>query len=180
MPRRQEYCFERVLRCELGGRCTLPAIHHGVCNFCQCWRHFMKMQETNQPLHYLRRRRSIWPLDIAQRKRFSLGNFWRMWATCKKEPTSIACNNQGCIALVKNRTHHSRTKHIKVQHHLIRDKLKNQKICLKYCPTEDMIADVLTKPLANDRHQPLTKKRGLEAFNYSQSGSVEDRALDCS
>ena len=50
---------------------------------------------------------------------------------------------------------------------------------MKYCPTEDMIADVLTKPLANDRHQTLTKAIGLETFDYSQSGSIEGRALDC-
>ena len=94
--------------------------------------------------------------------------------------TSIMCDNQGCIALAKNLTHHSRTKHIDVQHHFISEKLENQEICLKYCPTEDMIADVLTKALANDRHQTLTKAMGLEAFNYSHSGSVEGRALDCS
>ena len=40
--------------------------------------------------------------------------------------------------------------------------------------------DVPTKPLANDRHQTLTKAMGLEAFDYSQSQSVESRALDCS
>ena len=95
-------------------------------------------------------------------------------------PTSIMCNNQGCIALAKNPIHHSHIKHINVQHHFIRKKLKNQVICLKYYPTENMIADMLTKSLANDRHQPLTKAMGLEAFDYSQSGSVEGRALDCS
>ena len=45
---------------------------------------------------------------------------------------------------------------------------------------EDMIADVLTKLLAKDRHQTLTKAMTLEAFDYSQSGSGEGRALDCS
>ena len=41
-----------------------------------------------------------------------------------------------------------------------------------------MIADVLTKPLAKDRYQTLTRAMGLEAFDYSQSGNVEGRALD--
>ena len=44
---------------------------------------------------------------------------------------------------------------------------------------EDMIADILTKPLAKDRHQILTKAMGLEAFDCSQSESVEGKALDC-
>ena len=95
-------------------------------------------------------------------------------------PKSIMCGNQRCIALAKNPTHHSRTKHIEVQHHFIREKLENQEIYLKYCPTEDMIADVLTKPLAKHRHQTLTKAMALEAFDYSQSASVEGRALNCS
>ena len=43
-----------------------------------------------------------------------------------------------------------------------------------------MIVDVLTNPLAKDRQQALTKAMGLETFDYSQSGSVEGRALDCS
>ena len=83
----------------------------------------------------------------------------------QKGPTSIMCDNQGCIALAKNPTHQSCTKHIDVQRHFIRSKLENQDICLKYCSTEDMIADVLTKPFAKVRHQTLTRAMGLEAFD---------------
>ena len=43
-----------------------------------------------------------------------------------------------------------------------------------------MIADVLTKALAKDRHQALTRAMGLQVFDDSQSGSVEGRASDCS
>jgi Reverse transcriptase (RNA-dependent DNA polymerase) len=88
--------------------------------------------------------------------------------------TTIMCDNQGCIALAKNPTHHSRTKHIDVQHHFIREKLESGEINLKYCPTEDMVADVLTKALAKDRHQRLAMAMGLRESNYSQSGSVRD------
>ena len=42
-----------------------------------------------------------------------------------------------------------------------------------------MIADILTRVLAKNRHQALTKAMGLETFDYSQSGSVDGRALDC-
>jgi hypothetical protein len=78
------------------------------------------------------------------------------------------CDNQGYIALAKNLKYHSHTKYIDVQHdHFIRGKLENQEICLKYCPTKDMTADMLIKSLANDRHQALTKTMGLEAFDYS-------------
>ena len=94
--------------------------------------------------------------------------------------TSIMCDDQRCIALAKNPTHHSLIKYIDVQHHFIIEKLENQEICLKYYPVESMIADVLTKSLAKDRHQTLTKAMSLEAFDYLQSENVEGRALDCS
>ena len=72
------------------------------------------------------------------------------------------CDNQGCIALAKNLTHHSRTKHIAIQH-FIREKPYNQEICLNYCPTEDMIANVLIKSLERDRHQ-ANKNNGFRSY----------------
>ena len=90
----------------------------------------------------------------------------------QQEATTIMCDNQGCIALTKNRTHHSRTKHIDVQHHFIREKLESAEICLEYCPTEDMVEDVLTKALAKDRHQRLAKAMVSREGNYSQSFGV--------
>jgi hypothetical protein len=92
--------------------------------------------------------------------------------------TSIMCDNQGCVALAKNPTHHSRTKHIDIQHHFIREKLESGEIGLKYCPTQDMVADVLTKALAKERHQNLTRSMGLGVLDYLQSGSVEDYDVD--
>ena len=40
----------------------------------------------------------------------------------QREATTIMCDNQGNISLTKNPTHHSRTKHIDVQYHFIREK----------------------------------------------------------
>ena len=68
------------------------------------------------------------------------------------EGTTIMCDNQGCIALAKNPKHHSRTMHIDVQHHFIREKIEEEEIYLVYCPTEHMVADVLTKALGKERH----------------------------
>ena len=87
---------------------------------------------------------------------------------------TIMCDNQGCIGLAKNPTHHSRTKHIDVQHHFIREKLEEGIIALKYCPTEEMAADVLTKALAKPRHDMLRSALGLKSFDNMQSGSVEE------
>jgi hypothetical protein len=87
--------------------------------------------------------------------------------------TLILCDNQGAIAFAKNLVHHARTKYIKVQHHFVWEKVDKGIITLEYCPTEDMLADVMTKALARDRHERLMRAMGIGAFGPLQSGSVE-------
>lgn len=89
------------------------------------------------------------------------------------DATRIMCDNQGCIALAKNPTHHSRTKHIDVQHHFIREKIEDEVIHLEYCSTQNMVADVLTKALTRVRHREFSEATGLRNFDKAQSGSVE-------
>ncbi len=62
-------------------------------------------------------------------------------------PTSILEDNQGAIELVKSTKHHSRTKHIDVKHHFIKEKVVSGEAVIQYCPTEDMTADIMTKAL---------------------------------
>ena len=81
--------------------------------------------------------------------------------------TSIMCDNQGCIALAKDPKHPSRTKHIDVQHHFICEKVEDGEVSLWYFLKEDMVVDVLTKALAKERHEKLTKAMGLQGSNYS-------------
>ena len=61
-------------------------------------------------------------------------------------PTVIFSDSQGSIALVKNPEYHSRTKHIDVQHHFVREQSALGVVVFKYVSTEDMVADVLTNP----------------------------------
>eukprot|EP00794_Sanderia_malayensis_P003564 gene3564-biopygen3051 len=63
------------------------------------------------------------------------------------KPSIIFEDNQGTIALSKNPKYHSRTKHIDVKYHFVRDKCESEEIVLTYCSTNDMIADMLTKAL---------------------------------
>lgn len=58
-------------------------------------------------------------------------------------------DNQGSIALAHNPVFHSRTKHIDIQHHYIRDEVGAGRIELSYVPTDQMIADGLTKALTH-------------------------------
>jgi hypothetical protein len=60
----------------------------------------------------------------------------------------IFSDNQSCIALAKDPIAHSRTKHIDVRYHYIRELVVFNKTTVDYLPTSEMLADFLTKPLA--------------------------------
>ena len=77
--------------------------------------------------------------------------------------TTIYEDNQGCIALAKNPVFHSRTKHIDIKFHFLREKVEEGVIALEYKPTDKMIADGLTKALGRIKHAAFIKGLHLEA-----------------
>ena len=54
-------------------------------------------------------------------------------------------DNQGFISLAKDPVFHSRTKHIDIKFHFLREKVEEGIIELEYMPTDQMVADGLTK-----------------------------------
>lgn len=74
---------------------------------------------------------------------------------------TLRYDNQGAGYLSSEEGLHRRTKHINVRHHFIRDCVSSGKICIDYVPTADMLADVLTKPLGQVKHQEAVKVLGL-------------------
>ncbi len=72
------------------------------------------------------------------------------------EPTMIIEGNQACIALSRNSIVNNRSKHIDITYHFNREKVESGEVDLKYCPTKEMIADVMTKPLPAPQHRELT------------------------
>ena len=101
-------------------------------------------------------------LAQAIKKAIWLQNLLKNLGMAKYAPRTINCDNQDAIALAKNPTHHARTKHIDIELHFIRDHVELGTIALKYCPTENMIADIMTKALARNRHARLVGLMGLE------------------
>ena len=51
------------------------------------------------------------------------------------------------LCLTQNPKDHSRTKHIDIKFHYIREKVAANELRIQYCATGDMIADTLTKGL---------------------------------
>ena len=61
------------------------------------------------------------------------------------QPMLLYCNNQSAIAITKNDQYHARTKHIDIQHHFIWELIRLEIIEVQYCPTKNMIADILQR-----------------------------------
>ena len=79
-------------------------------------------------------------------------------------PTTIFADNQGAIALAKNPQFHARTKHIDTNVHFVREKQAEGVITLEYIPTEQQLADGLTKPLPREPFQRFRSSLGLARF----------------
>ncbi len=71
-------------------------------------------------------------------------------------PVLIYEDNQAAIAMAKNPQFH-----IEIKHHFICDQIARGIIKLEYCPTSQMIADILTKGLSRDSFSELRKNSGV-------------------
>jgi hypothetical protein len=76
-------------------------------------------------------------------------------------PTTLFCDNQSAIALTRDGQFHARTKHIDIRYHFIRFVVEGNSIKLIYCPTNEMVADALTKALPSIKAKHFAKSLGL-------------------
>lgn len=70
-------------------------------------------------------------------------------------------DNQSCISFAETGRRTKRSKHIDTREFFIRDLCNNGEINLKYCPTDKMKADLLTKPLGEIKHRKLAMELNL-------------------
>ncbi len=78
-----------------------------------------------------------------------------------ENPIQILTDSKGSIALAKNPEHHSRTKHIDIRHHFIREQVASKAVEMVFVGTASMGADVLTKPIGKTLHHRMIKLLGL-------------------
>nr|GEW81516.1 retrovirus-related Pol polyprotein from transposon TNT 1-94 [Tanacetum cinerariifolium] len=74
------------------------------------------------------------------------------------------CDNKSAIALCCNNVHHSRSKHIDIRYHFIKEHVENRVIELYFVNTEYQLADLFTKALGRDRIEFLINKLGMRSF----------------
>ena len=56
----------------------------------------------------------------------------------------IFCDNTNAIAITENPVQHSRTKHIDIKYHFIREHVMNGTVELHFVPSEKQLADIFT------------------------------------
>lgn len=73
----------------------------------------------------------------------------------------LHCDNRSAIDLAESDRFSNRTKHIDIRHHYLREKIQEGSISIEFVPTEEMVADNLTKAVTNEKHQFCVKQAGL-------------------
>lgn len=90
----------------------------------------------------------------------------------KQGAMEIFCDNKATISMKKNPAFHSRTKHIDIHFHFIRDLVAKEEITLKYCSTNKQLADVLANALSKEKFIYFRFLYGV--CNFESRRSVED------
>jgi hypothetical protein len=78
------------------------------------------------------------------------------------EPIPIYCDNTSAINISKNPVMHSKTKHIPIKYHILREHVVEKNIRVEYVATKEQVAYIFTKPLPREALNIFSK--GLELF----------------
>ena len=73
----------------------------------------------------------------------------------------VFCDNTSVINITKNPVQHSRTKHIEIRHHFIRDHVLKNDISIEFVDSLNQIADIFTKPLNEAQFVKIRRELGM-------------------
>ncbi|GJR07175.1 retrovirus-related pol polyprotein from transposon TNT 1-94 [Tanacetum coccineum] len=85
-------------------------------------------------------------------------------------------DNKSAIALCCNNVQHSRSKHIDIRFHFIKEQVENGMVELYFVNTEYQLADIFTKTLGGERIEFLINKLGMRSFTSEILKQLEDEA----
>jgi hypothetical protein len=83
----------------------------------------------------------------------------------KFKESPLLCDNESAIKIANNPVQHSRTKHIDIRHHFLRDHVSKGDIKINGVSTDDQLADIFTKPLDESRFCELRNELNVIDFS---------------
>ena len=83
----------------------------------------------------------------------------------RQDVMTLFCDNLSAINISKNPVLHSRTKHIDIRHHFIRDLVENKIMALEHVATERQLADIFTKALYANQFEKLREELGICVYD---------------
>nr|GEU42350.1 retrotransposon protein, putative, unclassified [Tanacetum cinerariifolium] len=86
------------------------------------------------------------------------------------------CDNKSTIALCCNNVQHSRSKHIHIRFHFIKEQVENGVVELYFTNTEYHLEDIFTKALCRERIELLINKLGMRSFSPETLKQLADKA----
>ncbi|GKB93321.1 retrovirus-related pol polyprotein from transposon TNT 1-94 [Tanacetum coccineum] len=84
------------------------------------------------------------------------------------------CDNKSAIALCCNNVQHSRSKHIDIRHHFIREQVEKGVVELYFVRTEYQLADIFTKALPRERFEFILPRLGMKCMKPETLKSLQD------
>ncbi|KAJ9542941.1 LOW QUALITY PROTEIN: hypothetical protein OSB04_029447 [Centaurea solstitialis] len=82
-------------------------------------------------------------------------------------PIDIFCDNSGAVAQAKEPREHHKSRHVLRKYHLIREIIGRGDVRICKIPTEENVADPLTKPLARVKHEAHASSIGMQYLDAS-------------
>lgn len=74
---------------------------------------------------------------------------------------SLKCDNTSAINILKNPIMHSRTKHIDIRHHFLRDHVLKGDIGISFIDTRNQLTNIFTKSLSQDAFYKIRRELGI-------------------
>ncbi|PRQ19007.1 putative RNA-directed DNA polymerase [Rosa chinensis] len=78
-----------------------------------------------------------------------------------KSTMQLYCDNKAAIDISQNLVQHDRTKHVEVDRHFIKEKLDAKIMSFPFVPTEEQLADILTKGVSRKAFYDSLSKLGM-------------------
>ncbi|GJT77717.1 hypothetical protein Tco_1044442 [Tanacetum coccineum] len=100
----------------------------------------------------------------------------RLWI-CVQQNSDVLVTNQSAIALCCNSVQHSRSKHIDIRHHFIKEQVERKVVELYFVETKYQLADIFTKALPRERFATLLPLLGVKQMSPETLKELLDESV---